>query len=36
MPIDPNIPLGVRQPQLESPMNALAQTQQFGLNALKM
>lgn len=36
MPIDPNIPLGVRQPQLESPMNALAQAQQFGLNNLKM
>ena len=36
MPIDPNIPLGIRPVQLESPMNALAQAQQFGLNNLKM
>ena len=36
MPIDPSIPLGVRAPQLDSPMNALAQAQQFGLNNLKM
>lgn len=36
MPIDPNIPLGVRPVQLENPMNALAQAQQFGLNNLKM
>jgi hypothetical protein len=36
MPIDPNIPLGVRPVQVESPMNALAQAQQFGLNNLKM
>jgi hypothetical protein len=36
MPIDPSIPLGVRAPQLESPMNALAQAQSFSLNNLKM
>jgi hypothetical protein len=36
MPIDPNIPLGIRPAQLENPMNALAQAQQFGLNNLKM
>jgi hypothetical protein len=36
MPVDPNIPLGVRPVQLENPMNALAQAQQFGLNNLKM
>jgi hypothetical protein len=36
MAIDPNIPLGVRPVQLENPMNALAQAQQFGVNALKM
>lgn len=36
MPIDPNIPLGVRPVQLENPMNALAQAQQFNLNSLKM
>jgi hypothetical protein len=36
MAIDPNIPLGVRPVQLENPMNALAQAQQFGLNNLKM
>jgi hypothetical protein len=36
MPIDPSIPLGVRPVQLENPMNALAQAQQFGLNNLKM
>ena len=36
MPIDPNIPLGVRPVQLENPMNALAQAQQFNVNALKM
>lgn len=36
MPIDPNIPLGIRPVQLENPMNALAQAQQFGLNNLKM
>lgn len=36
MPIDPNIPLGVRPVQLDSPINALAQAQQFGLNNLKM
>jgi hypothetical protein len=36
MPIDPSIPLGVRPVQLENPMNALAQAQQFGVNALKM
>lgn len=36
MPIDPNIPLGVRPVQVENPMNALAQMQQFGLNNLKM
>jgi hypothetical protein len=36
MPVDPNIPLGVRPVQLDNPMNALAQAQQFGLNNLKM
>jgi hypothetical protein len=36
MPVDPSIPLGVRPVQLENPMNALAQAQQFGLNNLKM
>jgi hypothetical protein len=36
MPIDPSIPLGVRPVQIENPMNALAQAQQFGVNALKM
>jgi hypothetical protein len=36
MPIDPSIPLGVRPVQLENPMNALAQAQQFSVNALKM
>ena len=36
MPVDANIPLGVRPVQLENPMNALAQAQQFGLNNLKM
>lgn len=36
MPIDPNIALGVRPVQLDNPMNALAQAQQFGLNNLKM
>lgn len=36
MPIDPNIPLGIRPVQLDNPMNALAQAQQFGLNNLKM
>jgi hypothetical protein len=36
MPIDPSIPLGVRPVQLDNPMNALAQAQQFGLNNLKM
>jgi hypothetical protein len=36
MPIDPSIPLGIRPVQLENPMNALAQAQQFGLNNLKM
>jgi hypothetical protein len=36
MPIDPNIPLGVRPVQVEAPINALTQAQQFGLNALKM
>ena len=36
MAIDPNIPLGVRPVQLENPMNALAQAQQFNVNALKM
>jgi hypothetical protein len=36
MAIDPNIPLGVRPVQLENPMNALAQAQQFNVHALKM
>lgn len=36
MPIDPSIPLGARPVQLENPMNALAQAQQFGVNQLKM
>lgn len=36
MPIDPNIPLGVRPVQLENPMNALARAQEFNINSLKM
>lgn len=36
MPIDPSIPLGVRPIQIENPINALAQAQQIGVNALKM
>ena len=36
MPIDPNIPLGVRPVQLDNPMNALARAQEFNVNSLKM
>jgi len=38
MPIDPNIPLGIRTPQiqLQNPVAQYAQAQDIGLNALKM